>query len=569
METILIMVVAFIGYLIAYHTYGRYLAQKIFRLDPQRTTPAVALRDGVDYVPTRRQIIFGHHFTSIAGTGPIVGPAIGIIWGWVPALIWVFAGAVVMGAVHDFGSLVVSLRNQGKSMVDITGMLMNRRLKIVFFCIIFLALLIVIAIFGLVIASLFSMYPQAVLPVWMEIPIAVLLGMAVYKRSANLVLSTAVAVLAMYATVVLGAFVPLEMPAVLGIPPTGVWTIVLLIYAYIASTLPVTTLLEPRDYINAWQLFIAMGLLIAGVVFSAAPLLAPAVNPHPEGAPALMPFLFITIACGAISGFHSLVGSGTTSKLIRKESDAQFVGYGSMLLESGLAVLVIIACGAGIGLAYTTSEGSLLTGATAWEHHYATWGAAKGLGSKVAAFVVGSANMIASCGIPREFGIIIMGVFVASFAGTTLDTATRIQRHVIAELGNDLKIPFLSNRYLATGLAVLTAAALAFFNGADGKGALVLWPLFGTVNQLLAGLALLVISYYLKKKGSGFYLTLIPAVAVILLTTWAMILNLIRFFEDGNAVCLIIGGCALLLEGWMIVEAWALFQRSQPLADPG
>jgi carbon starvation protein len=567
MESVLIMVVAFVGYLVAYRTYGRHLAFRVFRLDPERVTPAHTEQDGVDYVPTRRQIIFGHHFTSIAGTGPIVGPAIGIIWGWLPALLWVFVGAVFMGAVHDFGSLVVSLRHRGRSLAEITGVAMNRHLRLIFFTIVFMVLLIVIAIFGLVIAVLFSMYPQSVFPVWMEIPIAVLLGWFVYRRGAGLVVSTAIAVGAMYATVILGHYLPLTMPAIGGLPPTGVWTVVLLLYAFIASTLPVTTLLQPRDFINAWQLFIAMGLLILGVLAARPQLVAPAFNPAPPGAPDLLPFLFITIACGAVSGFHSLVAGGTSAKQVSHEPDAQMVGYGSMLTESFLAVLVIIACGAGLGMEYHTADGAVLTGSAAFGEHYATWGAAKGLGSKVAAFVVGSANMIAVLGIPSHLGIVIMGVFVASFAGTTLDTATRIQRYVIAELATDLRVKPLTNRYVATAVAVLTAAALAFYNGASGAGALALWPLFGAINQLLAGLSLIIISYYLRQQGRNCLYTLIPAVLVLGFTAWALSITLADMYAAGNVPSVIIGALALVLEVWLTVEALLFIARPRPASQ--
>lgn len=561
MDSILIMAVSFLGYLIAYHTYGRFLSRKIFSLDPERTTPSHSLEDGVDYVPTRKQVIFGHHFTSIAGTGPIVGPAIGVIWGWGPALIWVFFGAILMGAVHDFGALAVSLRNQGRSIADITGTLLNRRLRIIFFVIIFFTLLIVIAIFGLVIASLFSFYPEAVFPVWMEIPIAVMLGVWLCKRSSSLYVPTFIAVAVMYVTVLAGHYLPITMPEVMDIPPTGVWTIILLIYAFIASSLPVTTLLQPRDYINAWQLFIAMALLIIGILVSAPEIVAPVYNPDPVDAPDLAPFLFITIACGAISGFHALVSSGTSAKQVANEKDALFVGYGSMLTESSLSVLVIIACTAGIGLAYTLGDGTVLHGQDAWNHHYASWFAAQGLGNKVAAFVVGSANMIANIGIPVQIGIIIMGVFVASFAGTTLDTATRIQRYVIAELAQDLKVPALGNRFCATALAVITAGALALYR-ADGTGALVLWPLFGTLNQLLAGLSLLVITRYLAQKEINPYITLIPALFVLVITCWAMIVNLQTFWETDNWLCFLIGGITLSLEIWMIIETLLLIRKS-------
>ena len=569
MDSIAIAVVAFVGYLVAYHTYGRYLGQNIFDLDPDREVPAKTHQDGIDFVPTRRQVIFGHHFTSIAGTGPIVGPAIGIIWGWVPALLWVFLGAVFMGAVHDFGALVVSLRHQGHSMADITGMIMNRRLKIMFFTIVFLALLIVIAIFGLVIAVLFDTYPQAVFPVWMEIPIAVVLGWAISRGRVSLTWATVVAVSVMYITVAFGHYIPLRMPEIAGIPPTGVWTIMLLIYAYIASTLPVTTLLQPRDFINAWQLLVAMALLVLGVFVSAPDMVAPALNLSPPEAPPLMPFLFITVACGAISGFHCLVSSGTTSKQISTETDARFVGYGAMLTESFLATLVIIACGAGLALAYTGTNGEILTGQAAYSQHYATWTAARGLGSKVAAFVVGGANMIAGIGLPREIGIVIMGVFVASFAGTTLDTATRIQRYVIGELATDFGVKSLQRRHAATAVAVITAAGLAFYNGASGKGALLLWPLFGAINQLLAGLALVVITYYLRQNGRNFIVTLVPALIILVLTSWALVLTLGSLYDQGNVPSLVIGTIALGLEIWLAIEGLSLIlRRRAAVAQP-
>jgi carbon starvation protein len=232
-EVLLIVVVSFVGYIIAYRTYGRFLARKVFRLNDAAPVPSRELEDGTDYVPTRKGIIFGHHYTSIAGTGPIVGPAIGIIWGWVPALIWVFVGSIVMGAVHDFGSLVVSLRNEGKSMSEITGRYVNKRARTIFFLIAFLELLIVIAIFCWVVAFVFDRYDQAVFPIWMEIPIAFVLGLAVYKWKKNVALATAAAVFAMYLTVVAGHWLPLKMPdAALGaftLPAAGVWTALLLI----------------------------------------------------------------------------------------------------------------------------------------------------------------------------------------------------------------------------------------------------------------------------------------------------------------------------------------------------
>ena len=579
MDALLLTVVPLVGYLIAYRVYGRFLARRIFQLDDSRPVPSREINDGVDYVPTRKGIIFGHHYTSIAGTGPIVGPAIGIIWGWVPAIIWVVVGSIAMGAVHDFGSLIISLRNEGKSLSEIAGKYINTRVRTIFFLVVFLELWIVIAVFGMVIAILFSMYPQSVFPIWMEVPIAVGLGYAIYRRSANLTLATLGAVTAMYVTVVIGHWLPLEMPALAGLPPMGIWVIVLLVYAFIASTLPVTTLLQPRDYINAWQLFVAMGLLLLGTLASVGRgslhIVAPALSMHPSGAPPLWPFLFVTIACGAISGFHSLVASGTTPKQISTESDALFVGYGSMLMEGVLATLVIVAVAAGIGMRYEVKgvEGavaSVLQGREAWMAHYNSWGAAEGLGSKVGAFVTGSANMMASFGLPVWLGVVVMGVFVASFAGTTLDTATRIQRYVLGELGSDFRIKPLSNRYVATGVAVVTAAGLAFVTGADGKGALKLWPLFGAVNQLLAALALLVATVYLKRRlRFGWLTTALPLVFMLVMTNHAMFLNERTFIRNETWHLVGINAVVQILALWMTVEAVLVFLRTSGPRAPG
>ncbi len=572
MDSILLMILSFVGYIIAYRTYGRFLSQKVFGLNKAAVVPAKQFEDGKDYVPTKKGIIFGHHYTSIAGTGPIVGPAIGIIWGWLPAFLWEFLGSIIMGGVHDFGALVLSLRHQGKSISEITAQYINKRTRLLFFLIVFLELLIVVAIFGLVIAVIFAMYPQSVFPVWCEIPIAVLLGYMIYKKKGNVSLYTFFAIVLMYITVVMGHFIPLKIPVIGTMPATGTWTIILLIYAYIASTLPITTLLQPRDYINAWELFVAMGLLIMGILTAGfqgkIPIVAPALNLHPEGAPAMWPFLFITIACGAVSGFHSLVSSGTTAKQVSSEADAQFVGYGSMLLESTLALLVIIACGAGIGMAYTAKDGSLLTGLAAWQAHYGSWAGAAGLGAKINAFVLGSANMMTTFGIPQAIGVIIMGVFVASFAGTTLDSATRIQRYVVAEMASDLRLDFLKNKWTATAIAVITAFILALATGPDGKGALTLWPLFGAVNQLLAGLALFVLALYLQRKGPYYLVALIPCIFMMGMTTWAMVINLLNYFNQGKWLLFVIGGSCLILAVWVCWEAFLVLQRPAPAKEP-
>ncbi len=563
MLAITVMILTFIGYMLFYRFYGKFIGKKIFGISDSRIPPSVRLEDGVDYVPTRKEIIFGHHFTSIAGTGPIVGPAIAIIWGWIPAVIWVFLGSAIMGAVHDFSSLIISMRNDGKSISEITAKYINRRTRVFFFLIVFLTLWIVIAIFGLVIAIIFSMFPTSVLAVWLQIPIAIYLGHLIYKKGRDVFFWSIIAVILLYLTMIIGSYLPITMPAVFGLPATGVWTIILFIYAYIASVLPVTTLLQPRDFINAYQLLIAMFLLALGVIiatiFGGMEMVAPAVQFSPPDAPPVWPFLFITIACGAISGFHSLVASGTSAKQVQHESDSLFVGYGSMLIEGALATLVIIAVAAGIGMGYSTN-GETLTGISAWSSHYSSWTAAAGLGSKISAFVIGAANMISALGIPHGVAVVIMGVFVASFAGTTLDTATRIQRYVISELGSDLKIKHVENRHVATSAAVISAALLAFASGADGKGALTLWPLFGAVNQTLAALALILATLYLRKKnGLKWLITGIPAVFMSVMTLWASLMNQIEFGADNNILLQVINSAIILIVTWIIIEGLVKF----------
>jgi carbon starvation protein len=562
MNSLLLAIIMLGGYLVAYHTYGKFLGKKIFKLAADNVCPSHEFKDDMDFVPTNKHILFGHHFTSIAGLGPIVGPAIAIIWGWVPAVLWVFLGSIFFGAVHDFGALIVSLRHQGRSIGDISAGLVNNRVRILFLFIIFFFLWTVIAVFALIIAILFNMYPQAVIPVWIEVPIAVWLGHMVYKRGASHVTLGIVAVILLYIFVVIGAYMPLDLKA-LGLSESGAlitWMIILFIYAYIASALPVQTLLQPRDYINSHQLFIAFALLILGVIVARPEIVAPALNTSPPGAPPFWPFLFVVIACGAISGFHSLVSSGTSSKQCYSENDARYIGYGSMLLEGTLAALVIISVAAGIGMGLDTKDGTTLMGVSAFTHHYASWAAASGLGAKIGAFVSGASNMISSYGIPAKITITIMGVFIVSFAATTLDTATRLQRYVISELATVYKFPKLTGRHPATMIAVISAFILAFYNG-SGKGALTLWPLVGTVNQLLSSLALLVITIYLAKKKISTVYTVIPMIFMAIMTGWAMVLNLEKFFTTSNWLLFLIGLAVFFLEIWMIIECVVVMKK--------
>lgn len=576
MTTILIAIGSMVLYVVAYHTYGRYLSRRIFGIDPSRAPPAVECNDGVDFVPSHRDVVFGHHFTSIAGTGPIVGPAIAVIWGWLPALVWVLVGSIVMGAVHDFGSLMVSMRHRGRTIADVAGDIVNGRVRLLFMLVVLLGLWIVLAVFGLVIAGIFRAYPTSVWPSFLQIPIAVALGLYV-RRGGSLLLGSLVAVALMYATIALASYWP-AMHATLPewitthVSAAAVWTIVLLVYVFIASVLPVQTLLQPRDYINALQLVLAMGLLVVGVVVAHPPVVAYAVEVSPRGAPPMMPFLFITIACGAISGFHCLVASGCASRQLRSEGDAQYVGYGAMLTEGFLAVLVILACVAGFGMAGPADD---IIGADGWRAYYQEWSGEKPITFNLVPVVNGSANMIEHVGIPgtnlmipHAFALTMMGVFIASFAATTLDSATRLQRYVIAELGRVIGVRLLTNRFVGTTIAVTSAGALALSDAATngwseaGRGGLVLWPLFGATNQLLGGLALLVVTVWLIRTKKPAWVTAVPMVFMLVMTGWAIVSLIDKFAEQsGKRLLIAIAGVIFVFQVWIVIEAAAMLAR--------
>lgn len=603
MQTLAIALGALVFYIIAYHTYGKFLARKIFKLDPGARVPSVEMADGNDYVPTRKGVIFGHHFTSIAGTGPIVGPALAVIWGWLPALLWVLFGSILIGAVHDFGALVVSIRNRGQTVGDIAGRVLSQRTRVLFLSVLFLALTIVLAIFGLVIAAVLKQYPSAILPCLVQIPIAVAIGTYLHRRGVNLVIPSLLALGIMYLTVAFGniGFLATLNERLASLPVIA-WVGVLLVYSYIASVLPVWTLLQPRDFINSLQLISTLGLIVAGLVIAAciggAPptpdgdrqtleIVAPALRIAPEGAPSIFPFLFITIACGAISGFHCLVSSGTSSKQVKSEADALFVGYGSMITEGFLAVLVILACVAGLGMG-AQSDGSMLFGSAAYDARYGSWSAAGSLSAKIGAFVEGSANFLVVLGMKAPFAIALMGVFVASFAATTLDTACRLQRYVVQELASTFTssrktsssflrrpITILRNKHGATVFAILLAGSLAALPPplvpwtlqSAGKGGLILWPLFGATNQLLAGLAFLVITFWLWRRSLPVWFIIPPAIVMLILPGIAMTIKVYEFFQNSQFLLAILGLATIALQIWIIMEAKIAWPRARGVME--
>jgi len=574
----LVTALCFVGYFLGYTLYARYLARRVFSLDDRRQTPSHALRDDVDYVPSNRYVLFGHHYASITGLSPMLGPAVAVIWGWAPAMLWVVLGAVLVGCVHDFGSLVVSMRARGMSIGKVTEGIVGRRAKTLFHLIIFFGIALAMGVFVYVIAVMFaitaewdperpladpSSFPSAVLPSAVLLVIAMAIGWSVHRRGARLAPLTAAGFLIMLGSVWVGMELPL-----LGLergawPAQPAWVLILLAYAFTASVLPVWSLLQSRDFLNSLLLYLGLALAYAGFFVWAPDFAAPAFRMHPEGAPSFLPFVFIIIACGAASGFHSLVSSGTTAKQIDREGDARFIGYGGMLGESLLGLLAVLATTAGL----LGANG--LSAAEVWTSTYRDWASIQGLGRQVGVFITGAAHFIERLGVlDHRAATALVAVVVVSFALTTLDSATRLLRFNISEIGDTLRLRLLGNRYVASAVAVAVIAFFAFYRIGGRPAGLALWRLFGTVNQLLAGLALLVVTLYLAQRRRNAWVTGVPMVLMLVSTIIAMISNLGDFlatWSEGGALLFVVGLVLLLLAVWLLLEGAAGFLRARRL----
>ncbi|MEK3908120.1 carbon starvation CstA family protein [Oceanobacillus sp. FSL W7-1309] len=563
MNAILVALIGMVIFALGYRYYSKFIGEKIFKLDPNYVTPAHRYKDGVDFVPTNKFILWGHHFTSVAGAAPIVGPAIALYWGWLPAFLWVILGTVFAAGVHDFGTLALSVRNKGQSVGTIAEKLIGKRGKILFLFIILTLVLMVNAVFAWVIANLFITYPSSVLPVFIQIPLAIWIGYAVYKRNAKMLVPSLIALVIMYVAAILSAdigFLQIDLVAYMGGEDGAglfglstvstaflIWIVILMIYVYIASTLPVWKLLQPRDFINSHQLVVGLGILYLGLLFTNPQITAPITNPNTDIS--WLPLLFITIACGAISGFHGLVSSGTSSKQLNKETDARFVGYfgavgeGILALISILAVATLFASTADFNAAYASF----------------TQANAGGLGN----FVEGAAVLAGGLGISTSISTTIVSIIVVSFAATTLDTAVRLMRYIIAEIGAEYKVNVLTKPHVATSVAVLSSAALVLIpegpNG-FGSGGYLIWPLFGTANQLLAGISLLLISIWLKLLGRNYAYTLIPMIFLMFMTLYALFQQVLFEWSwlgnNSNTLLFVLGAIIFVFAAWIALTSF-------------
>jgi carbon starvation protein len=547
MSAIALTLVGLGAFTLGYIFYSRFISERVFQLDPAFQTPAHAQEDGVDFVPTNKWVLWGHHFTSVAGAAPIVGPAIAVVWGWLPAFLWVTLGTVFFAGIHDAGTLWASVRNRGQSIGSLTESVVGRRARSIFMIVIFLLLLMVNAVFAIIIARLFVDFPTSVIPAWFVIFVAITIGYLLYRKGVPLLWPSIIGVTLLYASMFGGIALPLSLPeTAFGLQEPALWVVLLFGYAAAASLLPVWLLLQPRDYINGLQLFIGLGVFFLAVLFANPTVVAPAINQNvPDDVPGLVPLLFVTIACGAVSGFHGLVSSGTTSKQIDKETDVRFVGVLGTVGEGALALASIICCTAGFA---AVAE---------WEGYYTSF-ASGGL----PAFVQGGAAILSQgLAFPVAFGETLLSVMAILFAATTMDTGVRLQRYIIQEWGSIYDLPVLTGRGVSTVVAVVCCLALAF--GAGEGGGLEIWPLFGTTNQLLAGLSLLVLSVFLLKLGRATVYTLVPFGFLLFMTIWALGEQLMTFWEQGSYFLVFLDVVILGATILVALESFAALRRAR------
>jgi carbon starvation protein len=523
MNSLVIVVIAGVLFFWAYRFYARKI-ESLWSIDPKRATPAFTKYDSLDYIPAKNWLVlFGHHFSSIAGAGPIIGPVFAVIlWGWLPALLWVVFGTIFIGGVHDFGSLITSVREGGSSIADIAQHVISKRAKIIFSLFVWLALILVIAVFAWLCADTFVKEPKVVLPSLGLIPVAMLVGYLLYHRQANSVLATIFGLVCLVGLIFLGNALPIN-------SSLQIWLSVLLVYCFFASVLPVNILLQPRDYLSSFLLFFGIGCGYIGLLLSHPILTMPYYQKWSTTEGYLWPALFITIACGAVSGFHALISSGTSSKQIANERHAKRIGYGGMVAEGLVAVLAIISA------AILFKRGDDFAAILKTTSPIAIYGKGYSLITK---------------GVLGNYGSFIALTILNAFILTTLDTATRISRYLTEELFK------IKNRYLSTSLVIGLSAVLAF----SGKWQKI-WPAFGASNQLVAALALFVLSCWLLSKKKTAKFTLWSAFFMFATTVTALLFQLNKYLAQKDTVLSLITASLIVLAGFMSMEVVCALRR--------
>ena len=527
-------------YFVGYRFYAGRIDRDVVQPDSGYKTPAVTQNDGVDYVPSKPVVLFGHNFASIAGAGPVIGPIIAMHhFGWALTLVWILLGNVFIGAVHDYLALMISVRNRGSSIADIAETTMGPRAKTVFALFLVLAMLLVIAVFGVVAAKTLIAQPQMVIPTLAIIPVSMLLGWAIYRKGFNLGLSSVLAIGALLSSIYFGFQYPLPLPAegVLGLSPLMFWFVVLMLYAAVASVMPVQLLLQPRDYLSTYVLFGSMGLGIIALLWVHPGFNTPAyLGAYSEGQGPVWPMLFVLVACGAVSGFHSLVAGGTVSKQLTNETEGRLISYGGMLTEGVVAVCTVLLVGGGLYWV-APAVGGIDMNALGFRETLKA-------GGWIHAFGSGYGNVVSQMLPFLGFTVASMVAVLAlnTFVMTTLDTAVRITRFIVQESAG-ARVPIMLNKYVTTALVVILAYSIGATDGWQK-----IWPIFGATNQLIAAVALFVISTYLIGVRKPTTYTLVPAVFMVITTIGALAWQAYRFMTAPQSNWFL-GGTSVVLIG--------------------
>ncbi|WP_422447178.1 carbon starvation protein A [Thermoanaerobacterium sp. DL9XJH110] len=533
MSAIMLLLGAVVIFFTAYTFYGGWLARQ-WGLTDERKTPAHTMYDGIDYAPAKAPVLLGHHFASIAGAGPINGPIQAAIFGWIPVVLWIVIGSIFLGAAHDLGSLIASLRHKGKSIGDIIEVNVGLTAKRLFLLFSWLTLVLIVAAFANIVADTFVATPQAATASLLFIPLAVAFGFSVYRRNASLTASTIIGVIILALCIVIGYFAPLSLSKVM-------WIIILAVYIIAASVMPVWILLQPRDYLNSFLLYGMMAGGIIGILLYNPQIRLPAFTGFKVGTQYLFPMLFVTVACGAISGFHSLVASGTTAKQLDRERDARIIGYGAMLIEGVLAMIAIITA------AYLTGDKF----------------AALMKAGPTNVFADGLGTFMTSLGVNFTIGKTFAALAVSAFALTTLDTATRLGRFAFQEFFENISesgektqssptARFFGNRYVASIVTVLASVVLAFTSWK------VIWPIFGSANQLLAAVALLAVATWLANAGRNNSMLIIPMIFMFAVTLTALFFLIKANAAAGNYLLVVFAVLLFILAVLLIIQAYGI-----------
>ncbi|MDI9495471.1 MAG: carbon starvation protein A [Bacillota bacterium] len=534
MSSLVLIIGSIVVFLVGYVTYGGYLAKQ-WGVDPTIKTPAHEMNDGIDYVPTKPAVLLGHHFASIAGAGPINGPIQAAIFGWVPVLLWIVLGSIFVGGVHDYGSLFASVRHKGKSIGEVIHANMGKKGMMLFSIFAWLTLLLVVAAFTNIVASTFASVPAAASSSLMFIVLAIVFGYLVYRKGVSLKIGTIFGVIILFLCVYLGYIFPIQLSL-------NTWIIILMVYIFAASTAPVWILLQPRDYLNSFLLYAMIAGAVIGIVIFNPSVQLPAVTGFNVNGQLMFPMLFVIVACGAISGFHSLVGSGTTSKQVDNEKDTKLIGYGAMLIEGVLAVIALITA----AYVSNTELTELLKG------------------GPVNVFSSGVGTFMSKFGIPFDIGKSFVALAVSAFALTSLDTATRLGRFIFQEFFDDPekeKPSVLTNMYVSTAITVLIGGYLA------AGGYAKIWPIFGSANQLLAALSLLAIAVWLKKVGRNYHMLTIPMIFMLVVTLTALVLLIKSNLAAGNYILVVFPVLLFILAIILAKEGYSIIFGSKDLEE--